>query len=612
MKLVSKSGRHSKSPSSSAVNPAPVEPEFDSSYLDNMLAEILGTKPAPRKASAPAKTEAPVRPNNSARPASAPRQHAPARQPEPVRRTEPVRKAEPVRQPEPVRRAEPVRQSESIHRIEPVRQPEPVYRPEPKEKIPSAIEEFDRENLGLDDEWDNPFLTEEEKTAERQRKARKSGTFDWELDEDDLRVDEATGLVDYDASAKSKKDRKAEKKKKKKRSFGRRLLRFIITLLILAGLYLFVVYTSFGPIASLRDAYIETAMSTMSHQWMAEWFFPESVIKEVTDRVEAAAQSQEGMESSWEEVYEEIERNKDKNNEELSDEEQFYELFWEIDRATFEDYLKDHPETLDDGWGEIYINEAGIEDNGTSIWTTMDEQVLAIDVPNKILLIRVEGSGYQGVLAVAKDSSRLSCTPAQNVGAYGERLEEIMTRTDSILGMTGSGFIDENGNGNGGEIVGYALCEGKSFGTQVGYPYKRIELREDNLLYIVDSGSPVNSAATDAVEFAPALIIDGNALIDQLTGYTSINPRACIGQSSKGEVLMLAIEGRLPARSFGCGLPECTEILMRHDAYQAMNLDGGTSAIMWYRGEYVIKCSNTNITCRTLPNAWIYAKEPVD
>ena len=39
---------------------------------------------------------------------------------------------------------------------------------------------------------------------------------------------------------------------------------------------------------------------------------------------------------------------------------------------------------------------------------------------------------------------------------------------------------------------------------------------------------------------------------------------------------------------------------------EALNLDGGTSAVLWYDGEYVTKCSNTSITSRMLPNAWLY------
>ena len=35
---------------------------------------------------------------------------------------------------------------------------------------------------------------------------------------------------------------------------------------------------------------------------------------------------------------------------------------------------------------------------------------------------------------------------------------------------------------------------------------------------------------TDAVEFSPALIVDGEALVDEYSGWYAINPRACLGQ----------------------------------------------------------------------------------
>ena len=70
---------------------------------------------------------------------------------------------------------------------------------------------------------------------------------------------------------------------------------------------------------------------------------------------------------------------------------------------------------------------------------------------------------------------------------------------------------------------------------------------------------------------------------------------------------MLVIEGRF-LDSMGCPVIECVDIMMRHNCLTAMNLDGGTSAIMWYDGEYVTRCSNTALPYgRTLPNAWVYA-----
>ena len=102
------------------------------------------------------------------------------------------------------------------------------------------------------------------------------------------------------------------------------------------------------------------------------------------------------------------------------------------------------------------------------------------------------------------------------------------------------------------------------------------------------------------------LIIDGNSLIGEQSAFRSIQPRTVVGQSKDGDILLLVIEGRLVGRSLGIGLPDCTAIMNRYDAYQAMNMDGGTSSVMWYDGEYITKCSNPVIQSRYLPNAWVY------
>ena len=37
----------------------------------------------------------------------------------------------------------------------------------------------------------------------------------------------------------------------------------------------------------------------------------------------------------------------------------------------------------------------------------------------------------------------------------------------------------------------------------------------------------------------------------------------------------------MPTRSYGTTIETCTDILMRHKAYQALNLDGGSSSAFW-------------------------------
>lgn len=412
---------------------------------------------------------------------------------------------------------------------------------------------------------------------------------------------------------------------KRRRNPLKGLAIFLGCLLLIEILYFVAIYSDNSFISKWRTIYIETAMDTLSHKWLATAIIPPDIIEDVMDQRRQAIEQQIGITSSWTkeetdtaEVEEEAGPDKieadvevvpEVDPEEVA-EENFYTLFYEIDKPSLEAYLSEHPEALQNGWDNLYINEAGLDDSGTSIQTIHGEQVLAIDAKNQVLLVRVSGSGYLGVLAIAKDPSRLSLYPSSQLGVTGEYSGTIAENHNGIIGIAASGFIDPNGNGNGGTLAGYALCDGTAYGSaHMGWGYKRLELHEDDLFYIKDASDAVSEDATDAVEFQPALIIDGNIVVDSNCGWTALQPRTCIGQSDKYEILMLVIEGRMPLRSTGTHVIECAEILKRHGCMQAMNLDGGTSAMMWFDGEYITKCSNQSLPYgRPLPTAFVYKR----
>ena len=82
----------------------------------------------------------------------------------------------------------------------------------------------------------------------------------------------------------------------------KKLLIILSTILILlVGLYNYLVYTTNPFISKWRTIYIETAMTTNSHQWLATLFLPQSLIDEVmNDRVKQE-ELQKELESSWNE-----------------------------------------------------------------------------------------------------------------------------------------------------------------------------------------------------------------------------------------------------------------------------------------------------------------------
>ena len=428
-----------------------------------------------------------------------------------------------------------------------------------------------------------------------------------------------------------------EKKQKKKKPL-KVLAIWLTVILCLEGIYFFLCYTQNSFVKRWRTIYIQTAMSTMRHQWMATYLLPESVIDEVLQMRIQAAEAVGDKESSWSKepetttpaepvepaikpidttVTEMETETMTPEDEQALAKEAFYEMFWELDQATMEAYVEQNPSVLDNGWENININEAGLDDNGTSIMTTMGEQVLAINAKEEIMLVRVEGSGYRGILAIAKDPARLNVENSSGVGQFGQLTGTIAQAHNGILATTCSGFIDIDsqgnwGNGNGGLIAGYAMSNGHGYGTHyVSILFNDTaptEIYTDNLIYIKKVDKEVSEDCRDATEFQPPIIIDGEVL--QNDYWVELNPRVCIGQSDKYEMLLLVIEGRmLDDGILGTSVNECSAILARHGAVQAMNVDGGTSAILWYDGQYVTRCSNQALpNGRALPNAFVYHK----
>ena len=429
--------------------------------------------------------------------------------------------------------------------------------------------------------------------------------------------------------------RSGGRKKQKVKKPLKTLAIWLTVILCLEGLYFFCVYTNNTFVKKWRTIYINTAMDTMRHQWLATYFIPKDVIDEVRYEYGVVRSATVGKESTWGKsdttsspdgstnnnithidpnvTHETDEKTDELTPEELEKqaEEAFYELFWELDRSSMEAYLAQYPDTLANGWDHIYINEAGFDDEGTSIQTTFGEQVLAIDAKNAVLLVRISGKGYRGVLAVGKDPSRLSIEMASTLGVAGQLSGDIAAAHNGVLAMNANGFLDPNGGGNGGLLAGYTMSNGTAYGDHFSaYAYKRIELHEDNLFYIKDALSPVSEDCTDAAEFTPALIVDGKKIMDDY--WTGEQPRACIGQSEKYEILMLVIEGRYPLEGIlGTSVNNCSEILLQHKCMQAINLDGGSSAMLWFDGEYVTQSSSSPLRYtggRPLPNAWVYKK----
>ena len=248
---------------------------------------------------------------------------------------------------------------------------------------------------------------------------------------------------------------------------------------------------------------------------------------------------------------------------------------------------------------------AELEANATPVPTPPPANLISSE--DGIEVYSVKGGTYQGYMMVVLDPSRVTvgtCRDRFN-GSKGLQLKDIAKRYDAVAAINGGGFEDDGGVGNGGMPIGLVISDGEvkhtgrhsEYNTTVGF-------NQDNVLMI---GKPSESDAKklgirDAITFGPALIVNGEPA--SVKGASSgLNPRTAIGQRSDGAVLMLVIDGR-QASSLGATYSDMIGILLDYGAVNAINMDGGSSSLMYYKGEYL----NNGVSLtgsRNMPTAFI-------
>lgn len=339
--------------------------------------------------------------------------------------------------------------------------------------------------------------------------------------------------------------RKAKKNKKKKKILRKIILVFEILYIFFYIGYIIVFHS---PYTYLRDLWVTTAMSTMSHQWLAYMFVsPEDIAKIMNaNKVLKPAEK---------------------------------------------------------------INLDNIDIPVVNKTTDIDSNTPKDSDMNKIDYININGNNYKGNLLIIHDPSKVYLGLSKNIGFLGEKLLDMTKRYNAVAGINAGGFSDPNGNGNGGHALGLTICNGKII-TKPEYPndVDLVGFTYDHKLiignYTMSQIKKLN--IKDAVSFCPQLIINSTPTTIRGDGGWGIQPRTCIGQRKDGAVLMLTIDGR-QLHSIGASIKEEQNIMLEYGAVNACNLDGGSSSTMVYNNKIVNHpCSKYGP--RYLPNAFLVKK----
>ena len=368
-------------------------------------------------------------------------------------------------------------------------------------------------------------------------------------------------------------------------------LRSAIALSVIIAMYLTFIYSNNSFISKWRTIYIETAMTTNTHQWLATWFIPEKIIAEVMLKYNEGKEAQEELASTWENVEEIVDSEEDI---------EFFKRYWELKTDSFTEYIKKHPSTVKDGFDNLVVEDL---DNKLGIKTTEGDDVLVIDIPNNLLIIGVKGSGYKGKMAIVKESEQIIMAKSKSLGSFGQEIDSFCSDNDAILGINASGFVDPKGESFGSQVKGCLVIDGVDYGSHHEEPaWKYFGVKDkDERMYISAFTEGMQSDYRWAMEFYPGLIIDGESVVDGTYGM-GIQPRTTIGQTKDGSMLLLVVDGR-QTHSIGCTVADCADIMLRYKAYQGMNLDGGSSSVMYYKGQFITSSSSVTGRGRYMPNA---------
>lgn len=315
-------------------------------------------------------------------------------------------------------------------------------------------------------------------------------------------------------------------KRKKKTIYKSTILFIILDILAICGFVMM-----YGPWDEVRNFYINTAMKTKDHKYLAKIFYTEETIKKV-------------MSSNYFiEIKEEV----------------------ELDDIVIDTSPKDSYDNKYDE--EILTRTPGNEDY-------------------KIINIKVGIS--KGYLIAIYDPTKVSLIRAKqfNIGGFGEQVSTMCKRYNGLVCINGGGFKDE---GRGSDIpLGYVIDN-----EEIVWPLENHDTQRGNLIGFNSEGKLLllaNSTGNEALEngmingleFGPFLIVNGKPL--EIVGDPwGRSPRVAIAQRKDGVILFLVIDGENYID--GATLGDMIEVLQKYGAYNAANLDGGHSSSLTINGK---------------------------
>jgi exopolysaccharide biosynthesis protein len=333
------------------------------------------------------------------------------------------------------------------------------------------------------------------------------------------------------------------------------LVHFLICVLIFLT-FSSVLLIYHGPFTKLKEYIVSTSMRTNQDKFFATWFLSKKEINDILAKTNPVVQDEKENLSNVKV------QNTDHNQSSVS-------------------------QAAENPQDSINKNNDNLTGNNKTDQPGNNSETNAAALIN---IIDIAGKNYKGKLMVINDPSIITIGLAPKLGEVGATLSEIVKTYGAIGGINAGGFLDDNLMGTGGKPDGIIIEDNKIKFLQTELKtFRIIGFNKDNILVISNSMNldQINAGNLRcAISFGPALILNGKPLVTW--GGTTLAPRSAIAQKKDGTILLLTIDGR-QAESPGANFMDLQDVLLKYGAYNAANLDGGSSTTLNYQGKTINK-----------------------
>ncbi len=218
-----------------------------------------------------------------------------------------------------------------------------------------------------------------------------------------------------------------------------------------------------------------------------------------------------------------------------------------------------------------------------------EEELLTRNKGDLYKLIEFDIGNTRGHLVAIYDPTKVQLISKAVLGtSTGERVITMCERYGGEVCINGGAFIDY-GYGSG-IPVGYVIEDGAITWSDGDSSTKRGNIigmtKEGKLKLMSDATGDEALAAgvVDGMEFGPFLIVNGKS-IEIVGDPWGRSPRVAIAQRKDGIMMFLVVDGENYIN--GASINDVVTVLERYGAYNAANLDGGTSATLIINGKLV-------------------------